>query len=74
MISARSSQFAPFGLKLADGRELAPGTLHPSLALALAWDRIKLINIICTYTELTLLLEASQTGAAYSVLSKIVAQ
>jgi hypothetical protein len=50
-----------------------PGVYHAILR-RLAWDRINLINIICTYTELTLLLEASQTGAAFSVLSKIAAQ
>jgi hypothetical protein len=28
--------------------------------------------MICTYTELTLLLEQDQTGAAFSVLSRMV--
>jgi hypothetical protein len=40
----------------------------------LAWDKINLVNMICTYTELTILLEQNQTGAAFSVLSKIVTQ
>ena len=48
-----------------------PGIYHAILK-KLAWDKINLINMICTYTELTILLEQSQTGAAFSVLSKIV--
>ncbi len=48
-----------------------PGIYHAVLK-KLAWDKINLVNIICTYTELTILLEQSQTGAAFSVLSKIV--
>lgn len=49
-----------------------PGIYHAVLK-QLAWDKISLVNMICTYTELTLLLEQNQTGAAFSVLSKIVA-
>ena len=48
--------------------------MYHAILKPLAWERINLINIICTYTELTLLLEASQTGAAFAVLSTIVAQ
>ncbi|MES2076902.1 MAG: hypothetical protein V4462_14920 [Pseudomonadota bacterium] len=49
-----------------------PGIYHAILK-QLAWDKINLINMICTYTELTILLEKNQTGAAFSVLSRIVA-
>ena len=31
-----------------------------------------LVNMICTYTELTILLEQNQTGAAFSVLSRMI--
>lgn len=48
-----------------------PGIYHAVLK-KLAWDKINLVNIICTYTELTILLEQSQSGAAFSVLSRIV--
>src|SRR5471032_3426071 len=48
-----------------------PGIYHAILK-QLAWDKVNLINMICTYTELTILLEQSQTGAAFSVLSKIM--
>ncbi len=48
-----------------------PGIFHAILK-KLAWEKINLINMICTYTELTILLEQGQTGAAFSVLSKIV--
>ena len=34
-------------------------------------DRINLVNMICTYTELTILLKQEQTGAAFSVLSRL---
>jgi len=50
-----------------------PGIYHAILK-KLAWDKVNLVNMICTYTELTILLEQSQTGAAFSVLSKIVEQ
>jgi hypothetical protein len=49
-----------------------PGIYHTILK-QLAWDKINLINMICTYTELTLLLEQSQTGAAFSTLSRMLA-
>jgi hypothetical protein len=38
----------------------------------LAWGKISVVNMMCTYSELTILLEPSQTGAAFSVLSQIV--
>jgi hypothetical protein len=30
------------------------------------------VTMMCTFTELTILLEQSQTGAAFSVLSNVV--
>ncbi|KAB8054126.1 hypothetical protein GCN78_06100 [Janthinobacterium rivuli] len=70
---ARLERVTAVTLHLAAETCYTPGVYHAILK-RLAWERINLINIICTYTELTLLLEASQTGAAFSVLSTIVAQ
>jgi hypothetical protein len=50
-----------------------PGIYHGILK-KLAWDKINLVNMICTHTELTILLEQRQTGAAIAVLSRLVAQ
>ncbi len=48
-----------------------PGVYHAVLK-KLAWDKISVVNMMCTFSELTILLEQSQTGAAFSVLSQIV--
>ncbi|SFU89623.1 hypothetical protein [Pseudoduganella namucuonensis] len=50
-----------------------PGIYHGILK-KLAWDKINLVNMISTHTELTILLEQRQTGAAIAVLSRLVAQ
>ncbi|CAN7572454.1 hypothetical protein LJR289_004089 [Pseudoduganella sp. LjRoot289] len=50
-----------------------PGIYHGILK-KLAWDKINLVNMISTHTELTVLLEPRQTGAAIAVLSRLVAQ
>lgn len=49
-----------------------PGIYHGILK-KLAWEKINLVNMICTHTELTVLLEQRHTGAAISVLSRLVA-
>jgi hypothetical protein len=49
-----------------------PGIFHAILK-KLAWEKINLVNMICTYSELTLLLEDGQTAPAFSLLSQIVA-
>jgi len=49
-----------------------PGIYHAILK-KLAWDKVNLINLISTHTELTLLLEKEHTGAAFSVLSNMIA-
>lgn len=50
-----------------------PGIYHGILK-KLAWEKINLVNMICTHTELTVLLEQRQTGGAIAVLSRLVAQ
>lgn len=49
-----------------------PGIYHAVLK-KLAWDKISVVTMMCTFTELTILLEQSQTGPAFSVLSNVVA-
>lgn len=48
-----------------------PGIYHAILK-KLAWDKVNLINLISTHTELTLLLEKEHTGAAVIALSSMV--
>ncbi|MCC7716987.1 hypothetical protein [Janthinobacterium lividum] len=69
---ARIHRVSAVTLHLAQDTCYTPGIYHAILR-RLAWERINLTNIICTFSELTLLLEASQTQAAYLVLSKIAA-
>lgn len=69
--------------QLARLEDLAAVTLHLSPASGsrpgidrvvlerLAKVRIRLVNMMCTCTELTILLEQDQTGAALSVLARI---
>lgn len=47
--------------------------LHHTLLKQLAWEKVEVVNMICTYTEMTILLEQSQTGAAFNVLSRALA-
>ncbi|WP_235502072.1 hypothetical protein [Janthinobacterium sp. Ant5-2-1] len=67
---ARLERVTAVTLHLSPETCYTPGIYHAILK-RLAWERINLINIICTYTELTFLLEAKQAGAAFSVLSQI---
>ncbi|MES2742561.1 MAG: hypothetical protein V4754_16680 [Pseudomonadota bacterium] len=68
---ARLENLSAVTLHLNPDTHRTPGIFHAILK-KLAWEKINLINMICTYTELTILLEQNQTGAAFSVLSKIV--
>lgn len=52
----------------ATGRE--PG-VHHAILKQLAWDKIELVNMICTHTELTILLRQDQTGPAFSALARL---
>jgi hypothetical protein len=54
-------------------REGTPG-VYQAILRRLAWERINLSNIICTFSELTLLLEVAQRQANYLVQSKIAAR
>ncbi|OEZ99047.1 hypothetical protein [Duganella sp. HH101] len=70
---ARQDNLNAVTLHLNPDTSRTPGIYHAILK-QLAWDKINLVNMICTYTELTILLEQNQTGAAFTVLSKIVTQ
>lgn len=72
-LMARLENLNAVTLHLNPSTSRTPGIYHAILK-QLAWDKINLVNMICTYTELTILLEQNQTGAAFSVLSKIVTQ
>ena len=70
---ARVESLTALTLRLNPDTRRTPGIYHAVLK-KLAWDKINLVNIMCTYTELTILLEQSQVGSAFSVLSQIVSR
>ena len=57
-------------LRLDPETRKTPGIYHAVLK-KLAWDKISVVNMMCTMSELTILLEHAQTGAAFSALSQI---
>lgn len=69
---ARVDNLTALTLRLNPETRRTPGVYHAVLK-KLAWDKISVVNMMCTFSELTILLEQSQTGAAFSVLSHIVA-
>ncbi len=70
-ILVRQENLNAVTLHLHPDTKRTPGVYHAVLK-QLAWDKINLVNMICTYTELTILLEQNQTGAAFSVLSRMI--
>jgi hypothetical protein len=68
---ARVENLTALTLRLNPETRKTPGIYHAVLK-KLAWDKISVVNMMCTFSELTILLEHSQTGAAFSVLSHIV--
>ena len=68
---ARVENLTALTLRLNPETRRTPGIYHAILK-KLAWDKVSVVNMMCTYSELTLLLEPSQTGPAFSVLSQIV--
>ncbi|WLI89145.1 hypothetical protein Q4S45_21005 [Massilia sp. R2A-15] len=68
---ARVENLTALTLRLNPETRKTPGIYHAVLK-KLAWDKISVVNMMCTFSELTILLEQSQTGAAFSVLSQIV--
>ncbi len=68
---ARMENLTALTLRLNPETRRTPGVYH-SVLKKLAWDKISVVNMMCTYTELTILLEQGQTGPAFSVLSQMV--
>lgn len=68
---ARVEDLTALTLRLNPETRKTPGIYHAVLK-KLAWDKIAVVHMMCTFSELTILLEQSQTRAAFSVLSNIV--
>jgi hypothetical protein len=69
---ARVESLTALTLRLSPETRTMPGVYHAVLK-KLAWDKISVVHMMCTFSEVTILLEHPQTGAAFSVLSQIVA-
>jgi len=54
-----------------EGAVFTPG-FHYSILKALAWENINVIEIVSTYTELTIILQSKDVDAAFSVLKHLV--
>jgi hypothetical protein len=69
---ARLENLNAVTLQLTDESHRTPGVYHAILK-KLARNRVNLVNLISTHSELTLILERQHTGAAFAVLSALVA-
>lgn len=65
----RLENLAAITLRLNPEARKTPGIYH-SILKQLAWSKINLVDMICTYSELTILLEQNQVGRAHLVLSQ----
>lgn len=68
-LRARQDGLTALTLHFHGGQRSGPG-IYQSILSQLAWEQIQLVNLICTYTELTLLMEPGQTAAAYKLLAQ----
>ncbi|GGY62601.1 hypothetical protein GCM10007387_51260 [Pseudoduganella albidiflava] len=68
---ARLENLDAVTLQLTADSHRTPGIYHAILK-KLAWDKVNLVNLISTHTELTLILERQHTGAAFAVLASLV--
>ena len=68
---ARVENITALTLRLNPETRETPGVYHDVLK-KLAWEKSSVVNMMCTVSELTILLEQSQTAAAFAVLSHIV--
>jgi hypothetical protein len=66
---ARLDDLNAVTLHLDPGAAREPG-VYQAILKQLAWDKIALVNMICTNTELTVLLQQDQTGPAFSALAR----
>jgi len=72
-LRARQDGLTALTLHFNGGQRCSPG-IYQSILSQLAWEQIQLVNLICTYTELTLLLEPNQTEAAFKLLTRMPAR
>ena len=68
---ARMDNLTALTLRLNPDARGTSGIYHAILK-RLAWEKISLANMICTFSELTVLLEQNQAGRAFAVLSKAI--
>lgn len=68
---ARVENLTALTLRLNPETLKTPGVYHGVLK-KLAWNKISVVTMICTFTELTVLLEQNQTSSAFAVLSQLV--
>ncbi len=68
---ARVDNLTALTLRLHPDAFKTPGIYHAVLK-KLAWNKINVVTMMCTLSELTVLLEQPQTGPAFAVLSRIV--
>lgn len=68
---ARVKNLSALTLRLPDDTVKTPGVYHAVLK-KLAWHNISVATMMCTLTELTILLEPAQIGPAYALLSNNV--
>ncbi len=68
---ARDDRVTALTLRLTPETVTAPGIYHAVLK-QLALNKISLATIVCTPTEMTMLLEPGQVAPAYAILSDIV--
>jgi hypothetical protein len=67
----RVDRLTALTLRLSPETRKMPGVYHAVLK-KLAWEKISVVHMMCTFSDITVLLEHSQTGAAFSVLSQFV--
>lgn len=68
---ARVDNLTALTLRLNPETLKTPGVYH-SVLKKLAWNKISVVTMMCTFTELTVLLEQNHTGPAYAILSQAV--
>ncbi len=68
---AKLEKVSALTLRLDPGARSTPGIYHAILK-KLALVKVNVVDMICTYSELTLVLERNQVGLAFSVLSQSI--
>ncbi|MBI3231317.1 MAG: hypothetical protein HYZ45_14480, partial [Burkholderiales bacterium] len=68
---AKLEKVSALTLRLDPSARSTPGIYHAILK-KLALVKVNVVDMICTYSELTLVLERSQVGLAFSVLSQSI--